>query len=505
MLNSTNKIFSAFIWTNFCTIYQGVYSFISVPILIKYFGNESYGLIALATSVNVYLGLLDMGLNSSNIKQFSNWYAKNDLYNLNIFFKNNVFIYGVIGLINGLVLIVVTFFSTNLFNINQNDSNQLNQLLYILAVVSVVSWVSSSFDQLIRSTENVAWTKKRSFIPISLQFILIYLTIKFKMSLLSYFAISMLINLCVIPFSIRKIYELLPNISFIPSFSKQHFFEILPYTLSILSFSIFQYSMLNLRPIILGIRGDVSAVVDYKIIAGIVSIPMLISGTFIGVLLPSVAKFVANNNFEAINRITFSGTKYIAILLGLLVFGGILIGENLIKLYVGIDYLHLYPWLVIWLLTIFLSNHNQAISSIILSKNILKPIAINSAYSTVIGLTLSWYLTPYFQLGGVVIGYLIFVLMHIGFYYTYYWPKYLNINSIKLLTESVLPPFIVGVISMLITLFVFSYISISGLYIDMIIRIAVFTIIYLLLSICYSDTKDRSLVLGLLGKFLLRK
>ena len=63
-MGSAKKIARGAIWNTMANIVNGIYGFISVPLLIAYFGKSNYGLIGLALSVNVYLNLMDLGLNS---------------------------------------------------------------------------------------------------------------------------------------------------------------------------------------------------------------------------------------------------------------------------------------------------------------------------------------------------------------------------------------------------------------------------------------------------------
>ena len=70
-MGSSQKIANGFLWTVVFNIVNVVYGFISVPILLSYFGKSQYGLIGLATSINVYMQLMDMGLGSTSLRFFS--------------------------------------------------------------------------------------------------------------------------------------------------------------------------------------------------------------------------------------------------------------------------------------------------------------------------------------------------------------------------------------------------------------------------------------------------
>ena len=109
-MGSSKRIASGIAWTTILNIVNSVYGFISVPILIAYFGKSDYGLIGLAMSVNIYLRLLDLGFNSTNIRFFSNWLAKGQYGKVNKLFQSSLSFYGMIGILNAIILLLVSFF-----------------------------------------------------------------------------------------------------------------------------------------------------------------------------------------------------------------------------------------------------------------------------------------------------------------------------------------------------------------------------------------------------------
>lgn len=69
-MGSSKRIASGFIWTTLQTIINGVYGFVSVPLLLAHFGKANYALIGLAMSINVYLGMMDLGFNNTSVRYF---------------------------------------------------------------------------------------------------------------------------------------------------------------------------------------------------------------------------------------------------------------------------------------------------------------------------------------------------------------------------------------------------------------------------------------------------
>lgn len=444
-MGSSQKIVSGVAWGGILNILNAVYGFISVPILISYFGKGEYGLIGLATSVNIYVQLLDMGMNITGVRFFSNYIAKKDYSKLNQLFNNNLAFYGIIGLINAIILLLVAFFSDSIFNVTPQQDIIIKKLFYILAAMSIVNWYTSSFTQMINATENVAWGTRLNIIPKIWMLVVLFITVYCELSITTYFVLTYCALFVTIPLLVRKLKAEIPRISFLPKFNKQIFKEILPYSLNTFSFGFFQFSFYNLRPILLGIQATPEDVAEFQILSGLTGVSTMLVTPVISSLLPSSTRVVANDNKDAYYRLAYTGTKYITILLAFCIFGVMCISSELLELYVGKSYLHLCVWLNFWLL-LLLGNHNQGISSLVLAQNDISAVAKISMFSSVLGLISAYLLIPHFKVGGVVIAFAFYTLSQTLFYYIYYWPKVMSIDSKRVFLRSFAPYVLVGLI-----------------------------------------------------------
>ena len=424
-------------------VINGIYGFIAVPILINYFGKAEYGLIGLAMSINVYTRLMDMGFNNTNVRFFSAWLSKDDKEHVNRLFQTSLAFYGCIGILNSFIMLVISFFTSQLFHLTPEQDQILKSLLYILAFSSIVSWFSSCFDQLISATENVGWIKRLNILSKVLQIAVLVITVYGELSIFWFYLLSTLALYAILPFSIGKIKIETPFVHFIPKFYLPVLKEILPYALNIFSFSIFQFSFYNLRPVFLGMQGTVESVADYNVLNGIVGTVTMFGSVFMGALLPSSAKAVAADNKEAYYRVAYDATKYISIVLSFCAFGMMTVGKELLTVYVGDGFLYLIPWLNLWLLCT-LGVHNQAISSLILAGTDIRAISYSSVFASIVGLLLAWFLIPVYQIGGVVIAFAVYCIIQLAFFYFYYWPKHMHINSWKVFSYSFFPYVIIG-------------------------------------------------------------
>ena len=273
-------------------------------------------------------------------------------------------------------------------------------------------------------------------------------------------------------------------------FDKETFKEILPYCLNIFSFSIFQFSFYNLRPVFLGMQGSLDSVADYRVLNGIIGIVSMFGGIFMGVLLPSTSKIVAQGNAEAYYKVAYDGTKYISIVLCFCTFGMMTVGSEVITMYVGESFLYLIPWFNIWLLCT-LGVHNQAISSLILSGSDIRAITYNTSISSIIGLIVAWFLIPYFEIGGVVIAFAIYIIVQLSFYYLYYWPKKMNIQSGRVFLYSFFPFVMIGVGA---TVLIDLLINLDGKIVSsFFLKGILFTIIYSIVCFRFLNKEDKKI------------
>ena len=447
-MGSGKKVVNGVIWTMAVNVVNAVYGFISVPILINYFGKSEYGLIGLAMSINVYLRLLDMGFNSTNVRFFSAWLAEKKFEKVRKAFQTSLGFYGFIGLINAGVLFALSIFSESIFNVDAIQDIILKRLIYILCFTAFFSWVMSCFDQMVRATENVAYIQKCTLLSKLMLIAVLLGTVYGGLSIEMYFALSCGVALIVIPLYVKKIRKETSFVSFLPKIDLATFREMLPYSLNIFSFSIFQFSFYNLRPMFLGMQGTVESVADFRILNGIAGVVSMFGSVFIGALLPSTSRIVAQQNKDAYYRVAYSGTRYVSIIMSFGCFGIMSVATELLDVYVGKEYLYLVPWLYSWLL-ILLCTHNQAISSLMLAGSDIRAITYSSIIAAVSGLAVSWVTIPTYQVGGTVIGYLVYNLIQIGFYYLYYWPKKMEINSTKVFFSCFAPYVVIGVMALL--------------------------------------------------------
>lgn len=477
-------------------IFYALYGFLLVPILIRHFGKAEYGLIGIATSVNAYMQLMDMGLHSTNIRFFSNWLAKGYEIKVRKLFSTCSAFYGCVGLLNGLVLLIVYFFSDTIFHVTPEQCETLDNLLLILIVSAFVNWFTSCYNQIIQATENVAWTQKRQLLTKVLMAVVLGVTVLCDLTVTEYFVLTVLSNWIILPLVVKKIKEVAPMVNFKPTFDKQVFKEILPYSLNMFSYTIFSFSYRNLKPVFLGVEGSPEDVTDYQVIMGVVGICSAVSSVFQSALLPSSSKAIARNDEKTYYRIAYQGTKYITMVTVFCVFGLLSIDKSLLILYVGEDFLCLLPALNLTILTL-LHNHILGISSLIIGGGNIRPLSIITAITSVLSLILCWILIPQYKTMGVTIATVAFTIGNQLFFYTYYFPKRMKIDSWRIFSKTFMPTTLLGAIVYWATLYVP---TIDNHWINVITHGTAFAVLFIATSFFILGEEDKQFAVSLIKR-----
>lgn len=495
MQSRSGKVVGGVVWGAIMNILGAVYGFISVPILLNYFGKGDYGLIGLATSVNVYIQLMDLGMSSTNVRFFSVAITRKDWGKLSLLFKNTNCFYGIIGVLNAIILLVVAVCSNSIFNVTPEQDIILKRLFYILSAISLVNWYTASYYQMISATENVAWVTKLNIIPRIWMIVVLFVTVYLELDIITYFFLTYASLLITLPAVIHKIRKEVGAISFLPSFDLPTLKEILPYGINVFSFGFFQFSFYNLRPVLLGMQGLPEDVADYRILNGIAGTAMMLASPVMSTLLPSSTRIVASGDRVAYDRLAYSGTAFMTIIISFCSFGLMSVAPELIRVYVGDSYLNLVVWLDIWLFFV-LGGHNQCISSLILAGDDIRAITYISIFSCTLGLILTWFLIPHYGVGGAIIALAVYMTSQIVFYYVYYWPKKMNINSWRVFSRSFAPYATIGLLSALLVSFCIHF-NTKPIF-EIILKGSIFSIIFLPISWFVMVKDDRKYLRQLL-------
>ena len=478
-MGKAKTIFSGMAWTSIQNAANMLYGFLAVPFLIGHYGKEEYGLIGLAISINAYVTLIDMGMTNSNVRFFSEYLARDDMERVQRLFNLTHLFYLIIGIINTVVLLVVSLFVGNLFKVTPDQAITLRNLIWILAINATFSWISVCFDQLLRANDLIDWIKRRATFLKLMLFVVLFCAISFDWPIEWYFFGMTFMGTLILPWTIVKAKRVLPELKHAFGFDKELFHTVFPYAISVFSFSIFNFLVVSSRPIFLGNMIGPGAVAEFNVISGIASVVTVFTHSILTVLLPVLTKMKVQSDHAGIQTIVMQGTKYITIFISGMVFAISLSAPELLTLYVGEEFRALSPWLILWLLVLLL-NHRNVMTALVLTERKLTSVTIMAASAMVAAFAGYFFLTPIIGVGGVVVGWAIHEIIHTLFYYSYFLPKRFNIGTRSVFFLSVLPSWLVfGLIAIGIY---YAFMGIEQLWSALLIKSAVFGVLFLLLT-----------------------
>ncbi len=467
----------SFMWGVISKVSEAAIKFFTIPLMLHYFGKDNYGILTLAISTNAYMGLLALGINTGAVKYFSQWIAEKKFQLVHSVSRTSISFYLIIGVINSVILIILSLFGENLFHITTEQFQILQTMFFIMAFYAVINWSTSIFNQLLIANERITFIQQINIIKSIANLILIYFTIKLNISLLSYFILFLTINsVYIIPFYIKaKRFNLID--SFLPGNDWKNFKLIFRYSLAIFAMSIFQYTATQSRPIILSIFNSTGPGIlsEYRIIEVFPVFIISIGSMIITILLPITTKLVQQKQYDKIADMAYRGTSITSILVCLLCFPVIINSNDILILYVGAKYSFLSHWLQLWVFTILLYLHNSPVSSLVLSTGKTRMLVYCNAFACILSLGANAFLCKTLGVGSAVVGYTVYIVIHMSFYYLYFNNRILNLNSLKIFKAFFIPTF-VSIIAFLLTyIFKFDFLS---RFIGIILKTSIWVILF---------------------------
>ncbi|MCL4477640.1 MAG: oligosaccharide flippase family protein [Deltaproteobacteria bacterium] len=369
------------------------------PIVIHHLGNVAFGLWALFQSFFGYFGLLDLGLGVSVIKYISEFKAKREQDNINIFGSTILFTYIVLGIIGLLVAFGLAPFITKIFTIPAGYRHIAFYGMLIgglnVAVIFPMSLQINSLagHQRYDLTNGIAITRQLIYA------MSVILLLKHGFGLLELFLLNFILS----------ILTFLISYSFVVLKYKLIHFHLKLYRFSMLKtayhYSIFAFlnslagqGLLNIGSMIIGTVLSVEFVTYYALANKISGIMLQTVSSIVGISLPLFSALWAVHDMEKI-RFTYSEiTKAVTLISLPISMVVILFSDPIMEIWVGNGY-HLAALSLIFLtIVMFIHNIFGFITGIFLfGIGKPKPLSIANALAAVTNVLLAVLLTRWIE------------------------------------------------------------------------------------------------------------
>ena len=456
-------------------------SIIYTPIMLNQLGQSEYGLYSLASSAAGYIGVLNFGLGNAVIRYTAKYRALNDeegcsnLYGL--FFK----IYMTLGLIALVLGILLTINSDLIFSdtLNGEEINKLKLLMGIMVFNISTGIGLGVFSVIVLAHEKFVF-QKLIVIASSLITPLIMLPLLF----MGYGSIAMAIVTTVLNllFIVLNMYYCFKKLDIKISFGKfdsKLFKEIIIFSSYIFLNLIIGQLYTSTDQVILGMYSGTVAVSVYAVGASFTGyfsgFSSAISNVFLtrvsGMVIKGVSNKEISNLFIRIGRIQY-------IIISFALGGFIVFGKEFINLWVGEEYIVSYTVALVILVPMIVSLIQGMGGVILQAKNMQGFKSIVNIFIAIANVILSIIFVQFWGVIGCAIATgIAFTLGNIIIINIFYWKK------IKL----DIPKFWVNILFMSFPLFIsiiygatINNLIIANLWIVLIVKIIVFSILYIL-------------------------
>lgn len=438
-------------------------NFFSLPILLLMYGKPGTGLVGVALSANAFMQIMNMGVPTGAVKNFSEWIEAKNFLSLMRGMQTNQFFFTTIGFINSLILVYIGYNASKFFSVGHPEV--LTQLIYVLAATSFFNWYFMGFQHLLLAYEKIGWVNFSTSLINILNFLAVAVAYWMKASVTMYFFLYSMTNLIVVPINIivAQKYGYLRRAYFLPILRVKEFKIIISYSMGLFGMGIIQYMANQAQPLILGTmagKGD-TAVADYRILQNVTMLVSLMSSIFLTNFLPYLSKINYRGDSEQINKFVFTSTKWLSVFIFYLCFLVAFDSDRILHMYVGKQANGLATWLTIWSLGMLFMN-NQGISSLMLGIGKFRSIIIGLSIASAATIIFSVVFVKQIGVGVTAIGFLIYKVLEAIFIYGYYLPRIGKISSISLIKKSIIWPLLISAASVAVIKLPFNYLYIKN-------------------------------------------
>ncbi len=365
------------------------------PVVIHHLGNVAFGLWALFQSFFGYFGLLDLGLGVSVVKYISEFKAKGEQKNIDIFGSTIFFTYVILGIIGMAVAFGLAPFITKIFTIPAGYRHIAFYGMLIGGLNIAVIFPMSFQINILSAHQRYDLTNGISIIRQITYAISVILLLKHGFGLLELFMLNFILS----------ILTFLISYSFVALKYKLVHFHLRFYRFSMLKtayhYSIFAFlnnlagqALLNIGSIIIGTVLSVEFVTYYALAVKISGIMGQAISAIVGISLPVFSALWAVNDKEKI-RFTYTEITKAVILISLPIsMVVILFSDAIMEIWVGHGYHLAALSLIILTLIMFIHNIFGFITGIFLfGIGKPKPLSVANAIAAIVNLLLAVVLT----------------------------------------------------------------------------------------------------------------
>lgn len=315
-------------------------SLIFLPLLIKAFGIEKYGLFMLATSVSAYVVLLDLGIGSALTKFVAEHHATGDRDALAGSASSALLLYTGVGVVAALVMGAVGALSGVIFDVSATDAELLRSMLWVGAAFQLWFWPASIGRHILAGLQRfgvLSATAIMSTVLTIVATIAVIATGEGPLMLVGLNGVVMVVVSIANLVAARRLVGL--RLLGYASASRVHIAAIFSFSWAVLVVELADALFYQQTDrVLLGILAGAAAVGLYEAAAKFNALVTYLSALMVSAVMPLASSMGAAGREASLHSLLIRGTKYTAALVSPIVVVVVVFARPLITVWLGPDF-----------------------------------------------------------------------------------------------------------------------------------------------------------------------
>lgn len=474
---------------------EAVVGMLFTPILLKYMGNDEYGLYKLIVSWVSIISVLDFGLGGTITRYVVKYKAENNIDDEERFLGIAFCIYGFLA---GAVIIVgsvVGFVLPNVSGSIPADHVAKARLAFFMLIIkTAILLMTHAYSGWLAAYERFVESKILAITNIALRLILVCILLPFCSSIFVIVGIDLFLTFLQLVANVVISKKVIVSKPTLKKWDWNIVKEIFNFTFFLFLASVINQFNSNIDSIILGIYSTTTLVGLYSCTIQIYLMYSSLSTAIQEVYLPSISKIVFQgaDDKSITESLIFPSRMQVSVLL-LALTGYILFGQSFLEIWIGDNYsteeirlCYIAGLIVMASSTVQLFQNT--VTCVLKAKNMMRGRVLIIGISTAVNFILTMLLVPYFSIIGAAVGTAISMIFGYTIAVNIYYKIKIGIDTKRYFKDTLGGIWLAALVSLMIGVIINMF-PIRGI-IGMIVKIAIYLCIYTMLLLLVGLKKE---------------
>ena len=421
-------------------IFNVVLGILYTPWMVGKIGQSSYALYTIANSV-ISIFMIDFGLSAAVSRFVAKYRAENEDSKSNKLLGSVTIIYILIDILIFIILMVIYLNIATIYKgLSFDELKVLKRLFVIVAIYSLLAFPFTPLGGIITAYEKFIHLKLCDFIYKILTVVFVIIALLHDYGVEAVVLASVFSGICAIILKLFIIYKKTPVRYCFTWVDKKLLKSIFTFSVWMTVSSIAQRCVFNIAPSVLAYTSSSKEVALFAPANTLEGYFYMIAAAVNGMFLAKISKLIADSKEHEIVNLMINVGKYQTILMGFILVGFICVGEDFMRLWMGVEYVGSWPCAILLFIPDILLFSQQIANTTAIAQNKVKKISLAYVAMAFVCIALSLVLSKWIGALGscvaIMLGYIaLFIISNVVYY------KELNID-VFLFYKKVYMPFV---------------------------------------------------------------